>query len=48
MGMRLGEHLKVTLFGESHGKCVGALFEGIPPGTEIDSVSYTHLRAHET
>ena len=36
MGMGLGEHLKVTLFGESHGKCVGALFEGIPPGTEID------------
>ena len=35
MGMGLGEHLKVTLFGESHGKCVGALFEGIPAGTEI-------------
>jgi chorismate synthase len=36
MGMGLGDHLKVTLFGESHGKCVGALIEGIPPGTEID------------
>ena len=35
MGMGLGEYLKVTLFGESHGKCVGALFEGIPAGTEI-------------
>ena len=36
MGMGLGDRLKVTLFGESHGKCVGALLEGIPPGTEID------------
>ena len=36
MGMGLGDQLKVTLFGESHGKCVGALVEGIPPGTGID------------
>lgn len=36
MGMGFGDKLKVTLFGESHGKCVGALIEGIPPGTEID------------
>ena len=32
MGMGLGENLKVTIFGESHGKCVGALIEGIPLG----------------
>ena len=37
MGMGLGENLKVTLFGESHGKCVGALVQGIPPGTPIDA-----------
>ena len=36
MGMRLGDSVRVTLFGESHGKCVGALVEGIPAGTEID------------
>ncbi len=36
MGMRLGESVSVTLFGESHGRCVGALVEGIPAGTEID------------
>ncbi|MBI88046.1 MAG: chorismate synthase [Euryarchaeota archaeon] len=36
MGMKLGENVKVTIFGESHGKCVGALLEGIPPGTPID------------
>jgi len=34
--MRLGDDLRVTLFGESHGTCVGALVEGIPPGTKID------------
>ncbi|MEC7757361.1 MAG: chorismate synthase [Candidatus Thermoplasmatota archaeon] len=37
MGMDLGENIKVTIFGESHGKCVGALVEGIPPGTKIDT-----------
>ena len=37
MSMELGEELKVTLFGESHGKCVGALVEGIPAGTPIDA-----------
>ena len=24
MSMRIGDRLRVTLFGESHGKCVGA------------------------
>ncbi|MFL2957364.1 MAG: chorismate synthase, partial [Candidatus Thalassarchaeaceae archaeon] len=37
MGMGLGEKLRITLFGESHGKCVGVLIEGMPPGTEIDN-----------
>ena len=37
LGMELGENLKVTLFGESHGKCVGALVEGVPAGTPLDS-----------
>ena len=36
MGMRFGDNLRVTLFGESHGSCVGALVEGMPAGTEID------------
>ena len=35
MGMSLGDRLRVTLFGESH----GALFEGVPPGTPIDPVT---------
>ncbi|DAC37798.1 MAG TPA: chorismate synthase [Candidatus Poseidoniales archaeon] len=36
MRMRLGEQLAVTLFGTSHGPCVGALIEGMPSGISID------------
>ena len=36
MGMSLGESVRVTLFGESHGAAVGALLEGVPPGIPID------------
>ena len=36
MRMRLGERLAVTLFGTSHGPCVGALIEGLPSGISID------------
>ena len=34
--MGLGDNLRITLFGESHGPAVGALVEGIPTGTPID------------
>ncbi|HIF05217.1 MAG TPA: chorismate synthase, partial [Candidatus Poseidoniales archaeon] len=36
MGMGLGDSVRVTLFGESHGAAVGALLEGLPAGTPID------------
>ncbi len=36
MGMSLGDSVKVTLFGESHGAAVGALLDGVPPGIPID------------
>ena len=36
MGMSLGDSVRITLFGESHGICVGALLEGIPAGTKIN------------
>ena len=39
MGMSIGDDLRVTIFGESHGKCVGALIEGMPPGTPIEPES---------
>ena len=36
MEMTLGKRLRVTIFGESHGKGVGALVQGIPAGVLID------------
>jgi len=33
---RLGDSIKYTLYGESHGEYVGGLLEGIPEGMEID------------
>ena len=43
-----GKNITLTLFGESHGKGVGALVTGLPAGETVDedaikSVSYTHL-----
>ena len=34
--MSLGEHLKVTLLGSSHGPFVGATIEGLPAGITLD------------
>lgn len=31
-----GERLKLTIFGESHGACVGMVLDGIPAGTALD------------
>ena len=31
-----GEHLKVTIFGESHGPGIGAVLDGLPAGEAID------------
>ncbi|MCH1541193.1 MAG: chorismate synthase [Candidatus Poseidonia sp.] len=36
MQMSLGEHLKVTLLGSSHGPFVGATIEGLPAGITLD------------
>lgn len=33
---RFGEKVRITLFGKSHGPCVGCILEGIPEGFEID------------
>lgn len=34
----VGKVFKISVFGESHGKCVGVLIEGCPPGIKIDPV----------
>ena len=36
MSSQLGNKFKVNIFGESHGKCIGVVIEGIPAGFEID------------
>ena len=36
MNMGLGEALRVTLRGSSHGPFVGALVEGLPEGLKVD------------
>lgn len=33
---RIGERLTFTLFGRSHGPCVGGILTGIPPGFRVD------------
>lgn len=32
----IGKMLRFSIFGESHGKCVGVIIEGCPPGIKID------------
>ncbi len=36
MSSTFGKAIKVTLFGESHGECVGACVEGLAPGLKVD------------
>lgn len=35
MTFSLGKEFRITIFGESHGQCVGALIEGCPAGTPV-------------
>lgn len=41
-----GSAITVTLFGESHGECVGAVIDGIAPGIKIDT-EYIQRRLSE-
>jgi len=31
-----GQKLRISTFGESHGKAIGCLLDGVPAGLEID------------
>ena len=36
-GNTLGKNIKVTTFGESHGKAVGVVIDGVKPGLKIST-----------
>ena len=36
MSSTFGKAISVTLFGESHGECIGACIDGLPPGLKVD------------
>ena len=36
MSNTLGKAIKLTVFGESHGPCIGGVLDGIPAGQKID------------
>lgn len=36
MSSQIGRRLKVSIFGESHGKAIGAVVDGFPAGTRLD------------
>ena len=37
MSSQIGNKLKVSIFGESHGNGIGAVIDGFPAGVEIDT-----------
>ncbi|MBQ9572030.1 MAG: chorismate synthase [Acidaminococcaceae bacterium] len=36
MSATFGRNIRMTIFGESHGKAIGLVLDGLPPGTPID------------
>ncbi len=40
-----GQHIAVTLFGESHGAAIGAVIDGLCPGLPIDEDTIRHMLA---
>ncbi len=38
-----GNSVAITLFGESHGEYIGAVVDGLAPGTEIDREYIEHM-----
>lgn len=36
MGATYGRNIRMTIFGESHGKGIGLILDGLPPGTPIE------------
>ena len=43
MSSSIGENIRLTIFGESHGKAVGMTLEGIPAGLRLDMEALQHF-----
>lgn len=41
-GNSYGTLFKITTFGESHGKSLGVIIDGVPPGIELDTAAIQH------
>ena len=39
MSSTAGEHIRLSIFGESHGAAVGGVIDGLPPGEEVDETA---------
>lgn len=37
-----GHNFSITVFGESHGECVGVVIDGVPPGVSISQTDFYH------
>ena len=36
MASSYGNNIRITIFGQSHGKAIGVTIEGLPPGMKVD------------
>ena len=45
MSSTFGEHLRVTVFGQSHGEAVGAVLDGFPAGMPVDMEALRRMMA---
>ena len=44
MGNTLGNAFKVTIWGESHGKAIGCVIDGLPAGISLEWNKTSHSR----
>ena len=40
MSSMLGNKLKVSIFGQSHGSAIGVVIDGLPAGKKIDMIQH--------